>query len=391
MKRVKSRVKFYAGFVVLALLMAALAVPAFAGEIGAQGNVNFLLGGTNTDGSWTWTMQESLRLKLSDDGPGSTGWQGEFNVTSPGALQRDAANPLKIKQDPFDFRVDRLFFRWEEGGTRLTLGRQRIAWGMGYAFSPLDQFNPPNPIDPTAPRQGVDALVFRRSTGDLSYLSLVGVLPETIDGNRKIISTDPAVGGIWGTNIGNTDLSLSYLSDPVKEDHQWGIAAKGDLGVGWHLEGVYQRPWETNTGPAEGAPAKSQWLGVLGLDYSFLDGKVLSMVEYLYDETGEPDPARYNHDLRLTGQRQTLGTRYLFSQVSYQVDEFIGLSLSALANLVDRSGTVQPALNWQVDDNTRVDLGVAVPVGDQGTEFKPIIWGQPALDALLTIKARYSF
>ncbi|MGE5577499.1 MAG: hypothetical protein ACM3TT_09960 [Syntrophothermus sp.] len=385
MKRINGSVKLYLVFVVLMLLTAALAVPAFAGGIATEGNVNFLLSGMDTEGAWDWAIQESLRLKFTGDGPASTGWQGEFNVSSPGALS------LTGERAPFDLQVDRLFFRWEEGGTRLTLGRQRIAWGVGYAFSPLDQFNPPNPGDPIAPRQGVDALVIRRSMGDLSYLSLVGVLPETIDGNRKIISTDPAVGGIWGTHIGNTDLSLSYLSDPVKEDHQWGLAAKGDLGVGWHLEGVYQKLWDTNTGPVEGAPAKSQWLGVLGLDYSFLDGKVLSMVEYLYDETGEPDPARYGYDLRLTGQRQTLGTRYLFSQVSYQVDEFAGLSLSALANLADRSGTVQPALNWQVDDNTRVDLGVAVPVGDRGTEFKTVIPGQPAPAAVLTIKARYSF
>lgn len=365
----------------LALALTGVTVPAFAGEIGTQGNVNLLLGGTDTDGAWDWAMQESLRLKLTGDEPGSTGWQGEFNISSPGEIT--ASSPGEIQRAPFDFRVDRLFLRWEEGGTRVTLGRQRIAWGVGYAFSPLDQFNPPNSVDPTAPRQGIDALVLRRSLGDLSYVSLVGVLPRTSGGG---IGSDPAVGGIWGTNIAKTDLSLSYLSDPVKAGHQWGIAAKGDLGVGWHLEGVYQKSWGTRADSDKG-----QWLGVLGLDYSFLGGKLLSMVEYLYDETGEPDPARYNYGLLLAGQRQTLGTRYLFGQTSYQVDEFVGVSLSGLANLADKSGAIQPALNWQLDDNTRVDFGLAIPVGDKGTEFKPALPGSGASAALLTAKARYSF
>ncbi len=363
--------------ILLALALTGATVPAFAGEIGAQGNVNLLLGGTDTNGAWDWAMQESLKLKLTGDGPVSTGWQGEFSISSPGEIA--ASSPGEFQRAPFDFRVDRLFLRWEEGETRVTLGRQRIAWGMGYAFSPLDQFNPPNPVDPTATRQGIDALVLRRSMGDLSYLSLMGVLPQA----SGKISADPAIGGIWGTNIAKTDLSLSYLSDPVKADHQWGIAAKGDLGVGWHLEGVYQRPWDKS--------ARGLWQEAFGLDYSFMGGKVLSMVEYLYDETGEPDPARYNQGLLLAGGRQTLGTRYLFGQTSFQVDEFVGVALSGLANLADKSGVIQPALNWQLDDNTRVDFGLAIPVGDKGTEFKPALPGPGAPAALLTVKARYSF
>lgn len=346
------------------VLPVAGAVPALAGEIGFSGNATALFTGIDTAGTWDMTMQGILRLKLNGDISDSTAWQGEFSLSDS-----------TMAGDTLDFQVDRLFLRWENGATRLTLGRQRIAWGVGYAFSPLDQFNPPNPVDPAAPRAGADALVLRQSLGDLSYATAVAVFPEIADGSFD----NPAGGVILGTNYNGTDLSLSYLTDPAKAAHQWGLAAKGDLGLGWHVEGVYQKPWDT------ASPGK--WLGVLGLDYSFFGGKVLLMAEYFYDETGEADPAKYDPMLLVPfGQRVTLGTEYLMTQASWQVDEFFGLSFSTLTNLTDKSSVLQPGANWQMGDNTRVNLGALIPVGDPGTETK--LSGK---DAAVTLQVKYSF
>ncbi|MDI3281151.1 MAG: hypothetical protein QJR13_07260 [Bacillota bacterium] len=264
--------------------------PARAAELSLGGNATSLLVGTGQSGSWSWRIQEDLRLKVAGRGPGVGSWQGEFVLSSGTTAGSSIPGGGEGGTGSGDsFRVDRLFLEWDDGPTRVTLGRQRIAWGVGYAFSPLDQFNPPNPLDPSAPRLGADALVLRRSTGDLSYLSAVGVLPQTGGTSPAAAGANPAAGAIWGFHAARTDLALSYLADPARALHQWGLAAKGDLGVGWHLEGVYQKPW---AGAEDG-----RWLGVLGLDYSFLDGQLVCLWEYFYDGTGEPDPARYDYTL----------------------------------------------------------------------------------------------
>lgn len=341
-------------------------LPVRADELAVGGHAISLLIGTGRGGNWSWSIQENLQLRVAGSGNGGSSWQGEFILTS-GASTGET------------LQVNRLFLQWERGPTRVTLGRQRIAWGVGYAFSPLDQFNPPNPLDPSAPRLGVDALVLRRSTGDLSYLSAVAVLPRaSVFPAGQPATIEPALGAVWGFHAARTGLALSYLSDPARSLHQWGLTAKGDLGVGWHLEGVYQRPRESAGG--------AQWLGVAGLDYSFLDGQLVCLVEYFYDETGEADPALYDYSLFEGGRRQLLGERYLFAQARYQVDEFTSASLAGLANLADGSLLLQPGWSWLADDHLRVDLGLAVPLGREGTELK-----RTAPEVSLTAKVRYSF
>jgi len=84
------------------------------------------------------------------------------------------------------------------GATDLRVGRQRVAWGTGRFWSPLDLLNPPSPtaLEP-GEREGVDALVRlrrQRATRRLGFLHWPGALDageprplqhQGVDGNDR--------------------------------------------------------------------------------------------------------------------------------------------------------------------------------------------------------------
>ena len=65
--------------------------------------------------------------------------------------------------------VDRLYLRLYLAAVDLTFGRQTVNWGVGYAWSPTDVFNPPDPTDPQGLRRSIDAAVAQVPVGPLDY------------------------------------------------------------------------------------------------------------------------------------------------------------------------------------------------------------------------------
>ncbi len=65
----------------------------------------------------------------------------------------------------------RAFTTFYFGNAELTFGRQRIAWGTGFAWNPTDLFNPFNPADiELEEKRGVDAAYLAIPFGSLSRL-----------------------------------------------------------------------------------------------------------------------------------------------------------------------------------------------------------------------------
>jgi hypothetical protein len=69
--------------------------------------------------------------------------------------------------------VERLLLSQHYNKTDLTIGRQRINWGMALTWNPNDLFQSGNPFDPDyIERPGVDAIRIQRSTGMLSGIEI---------------------------------------------------------------------------------------------------------------------------------------------------------------------------------------------------------------------------
>ena len=156
-----------------------------------------------------------------------------------------------------DSELHRLYVRRYFPQGQVSLGKQFVNWGVGYAFSPTDVFNPPDPTDPSAIRPGIVAATVQWSVGPLDYWHLAAAIGKY--GLRR------------RGNVGGTDWSLLAVSDDGRTI--LGFDLDGDLGIGWHAAAAYYLPKKGSHG---------HWHGLIGADYSWLEGRLLWLGEYAF-------------------------------------------------------------------------------------------------------------
>ncbi|MGE5507410.1 MAG: hypothetical protein ACM3RP_02815 [Chitinophagales bacterium] len=350
---------------VLALLGAR---PALAAEDGPSlgGYLEETLLGQVKDAGFAGQLLSHLRLKVNWPEHDGLSARGEFDLNATGTNPAGGGETATVPAPP-PLKVDRLYLRLMAGPTQATLGRQRIAWGNGTAFAPVDYFNPPNAVDPDGPRQGADGLLVRRSLGALGYVAAAAAY---VDGSAALASrggsggagTGGLSGGLKaGAHVGKTDLSLGLGYDALSGRSLAFAEAQGDLGVGWHATAARL---VSASGDGE------KWTGAAGLDYSF-GGKVVTRLEY----AAGPAAGAASEQPRWSGA------------VTYSPDEVTSLSLSAMAETAP--GTPRTAVvscSRIIGDAFDASVRLAWPFGvEQAAALSPL--GRGTVEA----KVRYSF
>lgn len=220
-------------------------------------------------------------------------------------------------------RVDRLYLRLYLPRADVSLGKQFVNWGVGYAWDPTDVFNPPDPTDPLGERPGVLSAVVRIPVGPLDYWSLAAA-EERLGVRRR-------------GNIDGTDWAVVAVAD--RGDAVIGADFKGDLGVGWRLGAAYRIP----QGSSGFASEEASWQALLGADYSWLNGKLVWLGEYFVERS------------------KAAGTgRHTFQQLSYGVDEFTSVSASVLAELPAGQRVWSAALTTALGGESRLAVGLSL-------------------------------
>ncbi|MBE9504372.1 MAG: hypothetical protein IME96_09375 [Proteobacteria bacterium] len=224
----------------------------------------------------------------------------------------------------------------KSGDVDLTIGRQRIAWGRGWFFSPLDIFNP---LSPTAiergERDGVDGVVLELSSGIASKASLV-YLPMKNSSDTFAAKVD--------TLIGSYDIALTAGShvgvDFIGADFTGYV---GDAGFKGEL--AFSR---------ENHVDNLSWL--LSGNYGF-DNSLTIMVEYFYNDGGSLHPISYG------------GENYIGVDVGYDLTPLTRFENLLILNLMDGSRFYSPFLASSLRENMDLTLGIQLFAGDTGNEF----------------------
>ncbi len=248
----------------------------------------------------------------------------------------------------------------------LFIGRQMIAWGTGYAFNPTDIWNSKNPLDPDAPKTGVNALRMEIPLGDLSHISLIASPGRDLENSS---------GGIrYKTNIARFDLSLSGTRFMNADRKLLGLPPKmmlgadlagqiGDVGV-W-AEAAFNNPIYNTIKYTD---FDSSYLQVdAGLDYTFANG-LYTMAEYYYNQLGQKNSSDYNVvDLinLFAGEMSGFARYYLFVGLRYEVTRQLSCALFTLGNIVDHSVMLLPAVEYILSDNIGFELGAQIGIGDR--------------------------
>lgn len=235
----------------------------------------------------------------------------------------------------------RLYRGWveaEAAGTALRFGRQRVAWGTGKIWNPVDVLNPYQPTSlEREERFGVDALSLRRGLGALGQAEAVWAL------GRSWAAADLLVRGRG--NAGGADLAL--LGGKVAgSTGSW--LAGGELA--WDLGGGTVHGELSYTDLAFRTPF---WRALAGYEYGFTSEPPLGVLkdlwlnaEWYHNGRGHLDPRRYDTGLLRGGREVSLGRDYLGLAMKKELHPLLYVELSWLRNLRDASHFLSPSATW---------------------------------------------
>ncbi len=257
----------------------------------------------------------------------------------------------------------------------LIIGKQRLAWGSGYAFNPTDVFNPPDFTDPRGEREGVSAVRLTVPLGKVSEVMLVGAQkaaePVYDSGTGKWTTpSDKAEDGEYAvlakTNFADYDLSLIAIDLGKDESEKLGGSVSGELfGLGVWLEGAYTFPEDEKK---EIANKNNYPQVVAGLDYTFQNGLYL-LGEYYRNEQGAWSYKDYQWARLRRGEITNPGRDYLFNDFEYDVTDLTKIVFSSLLNVNDSSFFFHPQINYNIYSDTTISGGMYGFYGPVGSEF----------------------
>lgn len=259
---------------------------------------------------------------------------GEFRM----AKDRDPPTYWRAHGDYLDnpraygaHRLHRASVTASFGNTDVRVGRQRIAWGTGRFWSPLDILNP---VSATAlereERIGVDALLVEHKLGAVSRAAFV-YAPQHERRNSSFAA-------LWHDNRGGIDYSI--VAGRFRRDKVAGLDLAGQVGqTGVRAE--VTRSWGSTGGTRV----------LIGADHAFANTLTLSG-ELFHDGAGAPDRRRY----------AGVSARYDITPLWRTRHELV-------VNLEDGSRYYGPALTWSARENVDLTFGGQFFGGKAGSEL----------------------
>jgi len=233
---------------------------------------------------------------------------------------------------------------------RVTAGKQRILWGVARVFRPLDMINPVNFFEPGYERAGFPAILAGYAPGRLTDIRLLC--------RPRYNLGDGLYAGRFGTNLFKNDIGLNFFYRPAESQTVFGGDLSGELAAGYWVEGTYTRDDTSGYGKI-----------TFGFDYTF-PGMIYAMAEYFLDLSGESDPAEYDYQKLIIGDRSTLGQNYLYLSLALSRGLVLSPGLNAVCNLDDRTGVLIPQAVYQPWDNVELNFGINIPFGSRAGEFR---------------------
>lgn len=252
-----------------------------------------------------------------------------------------------------DYRISQSLFRLTAtaslGKTRAVVGRQRIAWGTGFVWTPTDVLNPVSPVAiERDEKAGVDAAYVEYGLGPMSRLE------AAIAPSRNAERT--SVAGRLSSHLGEFDVSA--MGGRIRDAWVFGGDYAGYLGnAGFRGEAALTSGMGRNFVRA-----------VVNTDYNF-PGDYYTFVELHYNGAGAANRADYDFSQVLTGQTLNLGRYYAAASVSKNISPLVSGNFYGILNANDGSGLAGPAILWSAKENLELSASAYVFFGASNTEY----------------------
>lgn len=234
--------------------------------------------------------------------------------------------------------------------TDVRVGRQRIAWGTGRFWSPLDILNPFSPTQlERDERIGVDAALIEYKVDALSRLSAVYAPQHAADQSSAALR--------WHGNIAATDYSV--VAGRFQDDRVVGLDIAGQFrDAGIRGEVTYTR---SRTGA-------SFWRALVGVDYAFPNTLTLTG-ELYYNGPGATDTEDYDFAALFSGRIQNVARPYFGGYAGYEVTPLVKWNNYLVLNLFDHSVFFSPSLVFSLKSNLDLAVGLQLYRGSTDSEY----------------------
>lgn len=265
-------------------------------------------------------------------------------------------------------RLDRLFLTLTSERAAVTVGRQAITWGNGLLFNPMDLFNPFAPTDIERDyKLGDDLILVQLPFRDRGNTELLFV-PRRDPSDGSLKWSQSSLAGKIHFSSGSTEFD--FMLARHFEDAVAGLGAVGYLGgAAWRIDATW-----TFLDP--GSPSDDYLSLTANIDYAWVwwEKNFYGFLEFFYSGLGETAEQKVfsNPDLldRLDrGELFTVGRLYLAGSIRLELHPLFNLFVTAIDNVQDMSGVIQPRAVWDVEQNVQVLFGGNILYGGRGTEY----------------------
>ena len=189
----------------------------------------------------------------------------------------DASGLVSGEHYVYRYSLYRGYLRFESPNFEAVIGRQRIPWGVGRLWNPIDRFNAIMPLQIQGESPGVDAVDLKFLFTDALQLEVV-VAPGTN-------SSDHDYGARLQGFVGSVDFGLT--GGVFDEAPTAGLDLAANLGdAAGRLEVVYTHPERDIWPIRDGGPSRLPdfWQIIVSLDYNLDWGNGLYLLaEHLYN------------------------------------------------------------------------------------------------------------
>ncbi|MEM5517210.1 hypothetical protein WNY37_09630 [Henriciella sp. AS95] len=361
----------------------------------------------------------------------SSGWRGDLSLrlesahamVGLGSLQTydEASHPLELG-DSTRIEIDQATLSWRKRSTRVTLGKQTLAWGVLDGLQVTDRFDAVRRREAVFIDQRPDRMSRWGARAQFKHAGtrwdIAGVLDGTADqfaipGDTYAVrapryraglpaaaslpdlhvklSDEPTLGVKASRRFGANDASFLIIhgpdTEPVFRASTTGVALEYDsrtlVGATWQRSSG-PRVWRLEAASISDQPVNLQsatpttddrqrWLVGLGVDWDLPDG-LFANAQLGVDHITGPDLVRPSTDVVATLKLQkTLS------------NDTLRLGAELLASLNEGDGTFRPSISWRATDKVRLDAGLDLVWGEADG-----IFGQYAETDRVWIKTTFS-
>lgn len=225
-------------------------------------------------------------------------------------------------------KIYRAYLKYSDEKQIVTLGKQRVPFGVGRVWNPIDIYNP---LDATAldlnARKGVEAIRYEYALNELSNID------ATISKDKYALRTKGY--------LNFADIALLALKDNKNHQDILGYEIQGeflDTGIELRSEGGYFLDKEN----------KDYEEFIIGAEYRF-ENSLNILGEYKYNSLNNLD--------------------YLATNLSYTISTLWNCSYLGIINLDDKSTISIGKLSYSLSDESELDFGTYLYTGNKTSEY----------------------